>query len=171
MPQFILYIATSLDGYIARDDGSIDWLPAPQTEGEDYGYGEFYASIDALVMGASTYEQVLGFGEWVYPGKPSYVLTSRDRSTDRDDIFFVSGVEAIVEITQTHNYQRVWIVGGGKVVSAFIQARLIDEFIITVMPVLLGSGISLYQSVPELTLDLVSTKSYDIGAVELYYKY
>ncbi len=68
MTKFILYIATSIDGYIARSDGNIDWLPSAEGE-DDSGYAEFYSSIDALVMGSTTYEQVLGFGDWAYPGK------------------------------------------------------------------------------------------------------
>ncbi|HBK66430.1 MAG TPA: dihydrofolate reductase, partial [Cyanobacteria bacterium UBA11166] len=75
MTKFILYIATSLDGYIARLDGSIDWLPSPEADGEANSYTKFYNSIDALIMGSKTYEQVLGFGDWVYPGKLSYILT------------------------------------------------------------------------------------------------
>lgn len=169
-PEFVLYIATSLDGYIARSDGSIDWLPTADSDTDDYGYNEFYASIDALVMGASTYEQVLTFGDWVYPGKQSYVLTHRSLSSDRADVTFVqNGVGATVDHIVQHGYQRVWIVGGGKVASAFMQERLITEFIITVFPLLLGSGISLYQSVPEQSLKLIHAKPFASGAVELRY--
>jgi dihydrofolate reductase len=96
--DYILQVATSLDGYIAKLDGSIDWLPVPEEGGEDYGYTKFYNSIEALVMGSTTYEQVLGFGDWPYPGKFSYVLTSRDLSTTRTDVYFVKGgVEEVVE--------------------------------------------------------------------------
>jgi len=98
MTNFILHLAISLDGYIARLDGDIDWLPSPEEGGEDNGYGKFYNSIDALVMGATTYEQVFGFGDWPYPGKLSYVLTSRNLSTVSTDTFFVKGgVEEVVE--------------------------------------------------------------------------
>ncbi len=171
MKKFILYIATSLDGYIARLDGSIDWLPSPEVDGEANSYTKFYNSIDALVMGSKTYEQVLGFGDWVYPGKLSYILTSRDLSTPRHDIFFVKGgIPEVIENINNQGYQRVWVVGGGKVASSFISQGLIDEYIITVIPIILGSGISLYQSVPEVKLDLIELKSYSYGMVELYYR-
>ncbi|MDX2239893.1 MAG: dihydrofolate reductase family protein [Leptolyngbyaceae cyanobacterium bins.302] len=169
-PEFVLYIATSLDGYIARTDGSIDWLPDVDPEAEDYGYNEFYGAIDALVMGATTYEQVLTFGEWVYPGKQSYVLTQRSLSSDRPDITFVDGVEATVDQITQQGYQRIWVVGGGKVISALMQQSLITEFIITVFPLLLGSGIPLFQSVPEHSLKLIQAKPFASGAVELRYQ-
>ncbi|HBE19414.1 MAG TPA: dihydrofolate reductase [Cyanobacteria bacterium UBA11149] len=171
MTKFILYIATSLDGYIARLDGSIDWLPSPEADGEANSYTKFYNSIDALIMGSKTYEQVLGFGDWVYPGKLSYILTSRDLSTPRNDIFFVKGdIPEVIENINKKNYQRVWVVGGGKVASSFISQGLIDEYIITVIPIILGSGISLYQSLPEVKLDFIQLKSYSSGMVELCYK-
>jgi dihydrofolate reductase len=167
MTNFILHVAISLDGYIARLDGDIDWLPSP----EDNGYGKFYNSIDALVMGATTYEQVLSFGDWPYPGKLSYVLTSRNLSTVRTDTFFVKGgVEEVVENVNKKGYKRVWLVGGGKLASSFINRGLVDEYIIAVIPTILGSGISLYQSVLELKLDLIEVKSYSSGVAELRYK-
>lgn len=170
MTQFILYVATSIDGYIARLDGRIDWLSLPEAEGQDNGYAEFYDSIDALVMGSTTYEQVLGFGDWAYPNKMSYVLTSQNLSTTRSDVCFTSSIDEVVETAENEGYRRVWLVGGGKVASSFIQKGLVDEYIIVMIPMLLGAGISLYQSVPELKLDLVNLKSYSSGAAELHYK-
>ncbi len=169
--KLILYIATSLDGYIAKLDGDIDWLPSPEEGGESGSYTRFYDSIDALIMGSTTYQQVLGFGDWVYPEKPSYVLTTRNLSTVRSDILFVKGgVEEVIEEVNQKEYQRVWLVGGGQVASSFIQRGLVDEYIITIIPIILGSGISLYQSLPELKLTLVESKSSSSGMVELHYK-
>jgi dihydrofolate reductase len=166
---FILYIATTLDGYIASSDGSIEWLTSFETGGEDNGYTAFYETIDALIMGAATYEQVLGFGDWAYPGKLSYILTSRSLSTDRNDIVFVKTIDAILEDIKCKGFKRVWIVGGGKVASLFMAKELIDEYILTLIPIILGTGISLYQAVPKLKLNLTKTKSYASGAVELHY--
>ncbi len=169
--DYILQVATSLDGYIARLDGSIDWLPVAEEGGEDYGYTKFYNSIEALVMGSTTYEQVLGFGDWPYPGKFSYVLTSRDLSTTRTDVCFVKGsVEEVVEDVKKKGYKRVWLVGGGKVVASFMERGLVSEYIIGVIPIILGSGISLYQSVPEQNLDLIETNAYSSGVVGLRYR-
>ena len=169
--EYILQVATSIDGYIARLDGSIDWLPVPEESGEDYGYTKFFNSIEALVMGSTTYEQVLGFGDWPYPDKFSYILTSRDLSTTRTDVYFVKGgVEEVVEDVKKKGYKRVWLVGGGKVVASFMKRGLVSEYIIGVIPIILGSGISLYQSVPEQNLDLIETNAYSSGVVGLRYR-
>ena len=171
MTEFILFIATSIDGYIARSDGSIDWLPSPDTNEEDSGYSKFYNSIDALVMGSTTYKQVLGFGNWPYPEKLSYVLTSRNLSTTRTDVLFIKdGVEEVLKNVKKKNYKRVWLMGGGNVASSFIDRGLVDEYIIAIVPIILGSGVSLYQSVSELKLNFINTKSYSSGIVELHYK-
>jgi dihydrofolate reductase len=170
MPEFILYIATTLDGYIASPDGSIEWLTSLETNGEDNGYEAFYETIDALIMGSTTYEQVVGFGDWAYPGKPSYILTNRNLSTDRNDIFFISDIEAILRDINDRGYKRIWIVGGAKVASLFMERGLIDEYILSLIPIILGTGIFLYQNVPEQKLSLVKTKSYTSGAVELHYQ-
>ena len=169
--DYILQVATSLDGYIARLDGSIDWLPVPEEGGEDYGYTKFYNSIEALVMGSTTYEQVLGFGDWPYPGKFSYVLTRRNLSTTRTDVCFVKGgVEEVVKDVNKKSYQRVWLVGGGKVAASFMEQGLVSEYIIGVIPIILGTGISLYQSVPEHKLDLIETNTFSSGVVGLRYR-
>lgn len=170
MPKFILYIATTLDGYIASLDGSIEWLISFETNG-DNGYTKFYRTVDALIMGSTTYEQIVGFGDWVYSGKLTYVLTSRNLTSDRSDVVFIKGgIEAVLQALQHKNYGRIWVVGGGKVASSFMAQELIDEFILTVMPIILGKGISLYQSVPEQKLKLIGTTSYKSGAVELHYQ-
>lgn len=78
LPRVSIYLALSLDGFIAREDGSLDWLERVQAEGEDYGYAAFYAGIDAVLLGRKTFDTVLGFGAWPYEGRPVYVLSSRD---------------------------------------------------------------------------------------------
>lgn len=169
--MFILYVATSLDGYIARANGDIDWLPSSENNEEDYGYNDFYNSIDALVMGSNTYEQILGFTEWAYPGKLSYILTGRNLSATRPDILLIkNGIEAVIEDTKKRNYQRIWLVGGAKIIASFIDRQLVDEYIITIIPIILGSGIFLYQSLRELHLNLIEVKSYTDGVVQLYYR-
>jgi dihydrofolate reductase len=172
MLQVVLYIATSLDGYIARPNGDLDWLPAPEPEGDRQpdGYTQFYDSVDALVMGAATYEQVLTFGEWPYPGKPSYVLSRRSLSTNRADIHIRANLDTVLMEIQQQGYRRVWLVGGGKIVSLFMQRGLVDELILTVIPVILGAGIPMFASVPEVLLELIQTKAIPSGMVELHYR-
>jgi len=170
-PEFVLYIATSLDGYIAKSDGSIDWLPPIDPTTDDFGYNEFYAKIDALVMGATTYEQVLGFGEWPYLGKPTIVLTRRSLPAPHPEIQFIQdGIEAAVTYICQQGYRCVWVVGGGQLASAMMRQGLIQEFLITVMPILLGDGISLYQAIPEQSLQLIHAKPFAFGGVELAYR-
>jgi dihydrofolate reductase len=169
-PHFVLYIATTLDGYVASTDGSIEWLTSLETHGEDNGYSSFYETIDALVMGSSTYEQVLGFGEWVYAGKPSYVLTSRSLTTERDDVIFMPDIDTVVADIYQRRLHRIWIVGGGKLASLFMTRGLVNEYILSLIPIILGTGISLYQSVPTQKLTLVQTKAFASGVVELRYE-
>ncbi len=170
MAEFVLYIATTIDGYIARTDGSIDWLTSFDTV-EDNGYANFYDSIDALVMGSTTYEQVLGFGDWPYPEKLSYVLTRRKLSATRADVKIVQGgIAEVIEDTKKHGFQRVWLVGGGTLASSFINQGLVDEYVIVIIPIILGAGISLYKSLPEQKLNLIGLKSYSSGIVELHYE-
>jgi len=167
----ILYIAVSLDGYIARPDGSIDWLTAMESEGENYGYGEFYEALDGLVMGRKTFEQVLSFGKWPYPGKPTVVLTRQAMGGDRPDITFAEGVEQALQHLEQQGRSRIWLIGGGEVVRAFLQHRRIDEWILFIMPVLLGEGLSLFPgSFPETHLERLSTTAYKSGAVQLHYR-
>ena len=90
MPQTTLYIAASVDGYIADANGGVTWLPSGDSNGNDYGYAAFYASVDALLMGRRTYDQVLTFGEWPYPGKPAYVFTRHPPAAAPPGVEFVS---------------------------------------------------------------------------------
>lgn len=168
--NYILYIAVSLDGLIARADGSIDWLASSEESIEDYGYTEFYNSIDALVTGSTTYKQILGFGNWPYPGKLTYVLTRHHLSSDRNDVMFLPSLAALLTDVEQKGFRRVWVVGGGQVAAQFMRQRLIDEYILTLIPVILGDGISLYQAVPEQKLTLIEAKSYGSGVVELRYR-
>ncbi|BAZ11211.1 deaminase-reductase domain-containing protein [Calothrix sp. NIES-4071] len=119
-------------------------------------------------MGATTYKQILTFGDWQYPGKLYYILTSRNLSAARTGIIKRS-VEEVIEDIKSREYQRVWIVGGVAVASAFMQKQLVNEYIITIIPVILGSGISLYQSAPEQSLNLIETKAYSSDVVKLHY--
>lgn len=133
MTTIALYIATSLDGYIVRKDGSVDWLSIVETSETDHGYADFYQSIDALVMGRKTYQTsiALGAGEWVYPGKPCYVFTRRHQPSEQSDVFFTSASpDRVVQEMETQGLQRVWLVGGAELVTSFLKLQLIDEFIL-----------------------------------------
>jgi dihydrofolate reductase len=172
MAKVILYIAASLDGYIARANGDIDWLSSVERPGEDYGYAAFYSSLDALVMGRETYDLSLTFGEWPYPGKKSFVFTHRNLKSVRQDVAFLSsdvvnGVAAI----EAQGFHSLWLVGGGALTRSFFQNDLIDEYIISIIPVLLGSGIPLFPPAGrEQKLVLAKSTEYPSGLVQLQYK-
>ncbi len=170
MSQIILYIAQSIDGYIAASDGSVDFLNCVETPGEDYGYFSFYKSIDAVIMGANTYEQVKGFGEFPYPDKPCYVFTNRTYEA-HDKVEFVSGNPLEwFKIETNNNPMRFWLVGGSSIIKAFQDEELIDEFIISVVPVMLGAGIPLFQSHKSpYNLKLKNVEDYPSGLVQLTY--
>ncbi|MGB3200474.1 MAG: dihydrofolate reductase family protein [Nodosilinea sp.] len=167
-----LYIATSLDGFIATSEGGIDWLSAIETPEEDYGYKAFYDSIDAIVMGRRTYDQVLSFGDWPYPGKSSYVMTSRPLSSELPALKATAqSPSELVATLQAEGCRRVWLVGGAALAAAFRAEGLISEYILSVIPVLLGEGISLFGSPgPRTELQLHSAETFDSGVVQLTYR-
>ena len=173
MATIILYIASSVDGYIAKEDGSVDWLSMVDGSGSDYGYFAFYDSVDALIMGSKTYEQILGFGDWPYAGKPSYVFTHQTLRTERKDVIFTQGQEPerVISEMEAQGYKRIWLVGGAEIIASFIQCDLIDEYIISIIPIILGAGIPLFKSpTPEVKLEVLESKLYSSGLLHLHYK-
>jgi dihydrofolate reductase len=158
-----LFIAASLDGYIARKDESIDWL---FMDG-DYGYAAFYESIDVIIMGRKTYTIAEKMGANPYPGKKTFVL-SKTRAGDRvDDIVFTK--EPLRKLIAQAE-KGVWVVGGGEVVREFLKQDLLDELVISIHPILLGSGIPLFPpNERELPLELTASTVWKNGLVQLTY--
>lgn len=167
-----LYVALSLDGYIARPDGSVDWLSAFTMEGEDYGYGSFYDAIDTILMGRKTYRIVRELGPWPYAGKRSYVLTSQDPDLDREDLVFLSGdLDSALAQMSRDGARRIWLVGGGELTAALQRRGRIDEYILSIMPLVLGEGIPLFPPPGlEEPLRLVESGAYANGVVQLRYE-
>ena len=171
-----VFIATSLDGFIARKDGGLDWLDkanAMVPAGEDCGYGEFMASVDVLVMGRNTYEKVLSFGAWPYE-KPVVVLSSGPVEIAPDLAGRVSSSsEAPQELyrrLQAEGIKRVYL-DGGVTIQRFLAAGLVDELTVTVIPVLLGEGLPLFGALEqELPLRLVESRGYDFGFLQVRYE-
>ena len=148
MPN-IIYIAASIDGYIAKKDGSIDWLiETPNPDGSDLGFGEFIKNIDAIVMGRNTFELVLTFGSWPY-AKPVFVLSSTLKSIPPELAgkaeLLKGDPYAVVKELNYRKYINLYI-DGGKTIQEFLKNNLIDEMIITRIPILLGEGIPLFSS-------------------------
>ena len=178
------YCATSLDGYIAEADDTLDWLTKYEGsfEGDDAepikgSYERFYEGVGALVMGSATYEFVLReLGEWPYKGKPTWVLTSRDLPGPEGDAVDVRiGSAKVVDIYDemigAAGDRDLWVVGGGNVASQFADEGLLDEVLLTVVPVVLGGGKPLFdRRVPGGPIQLTGTRRFDSGMVELRYE-
>jgi len=159
--EIIYYVAASLDGFLATPDGGIDWLKPYEGGEEDYGYGEFYASIEAVLLGRATYEKCLEFPHWPYAGKPYWVFSRANGNTPA----------AVVAELRARGLRRAWLVGGGKLAAAFRAERLITEHIVSIVPVLLGAGIPLFDGpAPRDALRLKSSRSYPSGIVQLRYE-
>lgn len=170
-----VYIATSLDGFIARRDGKIDWLPSGEgPSGEDYGYKKFIASVDALVMGRKTFKTALSFGEWPYGKKPVIVLSRRRRLIPKRLPRSVESMSCtpsrLMKILAERKMKHLYI-DGGKTIQGFLNAGLIKQLIITRIPVLIGSGIPLFGPLQhDVKLQHIRTKAYSNGLVQSTYE-
>ncbi|AJT40833.1 dihydrofolate reductase family protein [Psychromicrobium lacuslunae] len=171
------YLASSIDGFLAESDGGLDWLLQFEGfEGQSEAYQEFYQGVGAIVMGADTYRFVLEEmpGGWPYPGLPCWVFSNHELpGYQGEDIRFVSGEvsEIAREASSAAGQRNVWLLGGGQLAGQFQRAGLIDELILTIVPVLLGSGrpiMPLSQSSPEL--QLLGQRQFGRGIIELRYR-
>ena len=171
-----VFIATSLDGYIARENGNLDWLDtanATVLEGEDCGYSDFMKTINVLVMGRKTYEKVLSFGMWPYGDTSVIVLSSNTIEIPNDLVQSVScSSESPKELCKRLDNEKVKriYVDGGITIQRFLAEGLINDVTITVIPIVLGSGKPLFGIVEkDIPLKHISTKTYDFGFVQLTY--
>ncbi len=165
-----IFIATSLDGYIARADGSIDYLSIVERAAEDYGYADFFATVDTLIIGRNTYELALGFDAWPYGGKRLIVLTHGPREAKHGEEFHSGDPTALVARLSTEGAERAYI-DGGAVIQQFLAARLVDDLTVSIIPVLLGEGIRLFGNTNgDLPLELAASKSFESGLVQLTYR-
>ena len=171
-----VFIATSLDGNIARKDGSIDWLTnfAPSSAGEDYGYSKFMKTVDTIIMGRKTYETAISFRTWPYEGKRTIVLTRKGITIAKGLQKEVGGSsdspKVVVEKLEAFGSSSIYV-DGGQTIQSFLQAGLIDEMIITRIPILIGNGIPLFGSTMEdIPLGHVETHSYANGFVQSTYE-
>jgi dihydrofolate reductase len=174
-------MAASLDGFIARQDGSVDWLETSDNfEGGDTMapefVEEFLKTIDCYVMGSRTYETAVDFEAkglgWAYGAKPTFVLTSRALRKTRDSVEFYSGDLAIlVHERLKPNFRSIWFVGGGEVSSECLRVGLADEVRYSIMPIVIGDGISFFEGLDkDVALHLVEVKAYKSGMVALHYE-
>ena len=172
MPKIKLYIATTIDGYIARSNGDFDWLTDyPITSESDYGYNEFYNSIGTVIMGANTYHSILSMDvEWAYKDKDCYVITRNENIRNPHIKLITDDVIESIKSLKGKSNKDIWLVGGGQIVSLLLTHNLLDEIIITTVPILLGSGIPLFpQSFVSSNWKISSIKKYDNGLIQSCY--
>ncbi|MFD2786267.1 dihydrofolate reductase family protein [Hymenobacter rubripertinctus] len=172
MRKVVLYIATSLDGYIASPDGSVEWLPTPPP-GEDYGYADFLANADATLLGRATYEQVVESGEWPYPSFTNYVFSRQPpRQLPHESVRFIStDPAAFVRELREQPGRTIWLIGGSTLASPLLTAGLVDELMLFVVPRLLGAGIPLWRHQDHAQpLHLLRTQTWPDGMTLLHYQ-
>jgi dihydrofolate reductase len=164
-PTCCVFIATSVDGFIARGDQTLDWLDVVQRKGEDYGYQRFFDSTDALVIGRKTYDFVRKLDAWPYGSKRCVVLTHRPVTPKANETFFAGTPRALLARLARAGVRRVYV-DGGAVISQFLAAGLVDELTVSQVPVLLGEGIRLFQGGREQPLTLVRSRAFPSGLVQ-----
>ena len=170
MRKIKLFIASSLDCFIARKDGGIDWLFTDA----DYGFSRFYDSVDTILVGRKTYDQSLTFDEYPYRGKMVYVFTHKASGTadNGKDVKYVEGnIPDFVTSLIKSEGKDIWLLGGGEIVSILLNAELVDEIILSIHPIILGEGIPLLPKVKkQVNLKLENSISFESGLTQLSYK-
>ena len=169
MGKIVCNLATSVDGFIADEKGGVDWLN--DFNAEDYGMIEFFEQCGTAIMGSRTYEQALSFNSW-FGKMEGVVFTSRTLPPFKNEVIeFVSG-DPVPVVEELHKREKdSWLVGGGQLVTSFIDLHLLDELIITLVPRLLGNGLPLCPSIKEVSkLQLLDSKAYPDGVLQLKYQ-
>lgn len=167
-----VYIAASLDGYIAHSDGDIDWLDSVARPDEDYGYAAFIETIDTVIMGRKTYEEVLSFGgEFPHADRDCYVLSRTERPSEGQIHFYSGSLDNLLDQIRSRPGKDIFIDGGSEAIDLFREKGLIDSYTVSIIPILLGEGIPLFkESKKEHPLKLVEATTFDSGLVQLTYE-
>jgi dihydrofolate reductase len=172
MRKVILSLAMSLDGYIAKPNGDVEWLKSiPNPEKIDYGFSDFYKTIDTTIMGNNTYKEILGFGiPFPFPDKKNYILTKTPQP-DTEFVTFLSDAVQVVEKLKKENGKNIWLVGGGQVNTIFLNHNLVDELLIRIVPIVLGEGLPLFdRKVEETIFELLKTETFSTGIIQMTYR-
>lgn len=161
----------SLDGYIAKPYDNLDFLSLVFKEGEDYGYADFVAQVDTVIVGRKTYEWVTHQFPFPHADKDSYIITRTPKPQDGNIRFYTGDLATLIARLKEQTGKHIFCDGGAEVVNTLMQNDLIDEYIISIIPIYVGEGTRLFKSGrPEQTLKLISSKSFDTGLVQLHYK-
>jgi dihydrofolate reductase len=169
--KLILYIATSLDGYIAKSNDDISFLSIVEEEGQDYGYSDFIKTIDTVIVGRRTYDKVISMGfDFPHADKEAYIITRTPRPSIDTVHFYTGDLKSLVAKLKSENGKNIYCDGGAEIVNELMQQDLIDEFIISIIPIFIGNGTKLFKDGrPEQKLKLISTKQFDSGLTQLHY--
>jgi len=174
MRKISLFIAMSLDGYIAKPNDDLSFLKIVEKEGEDYGYKEFTDTVDTLIIGRKTYDYVLkeiGSSHYDNGQRDVYVITRTERPQVGRTIFYTGNITDLVKRLKSEKGKDIYCDGGAEVINELLKCDLIDEFIISVIPVLLGNGTRLFKDGrPEQTLEFIEVKTFETGLTQLHYK-
>lgn len=174
MRKLSLFIATSLDGYIAKPNDDLSFLKLIEKEGEDYGYAKFTATIDTIIVGRKTYDYVLkeiGASHYDNGERDVYVITRTERPSVGRTRFYTGSVTELMQKLKSERGKNIYCDGGAEIINEFLKNDLVDELIISVIPILVGNGTRLFQDGrPEQVLEFVNAKTFDTGLLQLHYK-
>jgi dihydrofolate reductase len=174
MRKLSIFIATSLDGYIAKPNDDLSFLNQVEKEGEDYGYAEFTANIDTIIVGRKTYDYVLrniGSSHYDNGQREVYVITRNQRPDIGRTTFYTGKLADLVQLLKSKSGKNIYCDGGAEIVNELLKNDLVDELIISIIPVLVGNGTRLFQDGrPQQELEFVSSKSFETGLTQLHYQ-
>ena len=177
MRKIKLFISSSLDGYIAKEDEDTSWLFSD----EDYGYKKFYDSIDTVIMGRKTYQKALKLEEYPFKEKNCYIFTKNTiftttgtdtlkRTTD-ENIKVINNVIDFIKNLVNADGKNIWLVGGSEIISILMNANMVDEIILSIHPLILGNGISLFREIKrQIKLKVLNSITYNSGLIQIHYK-
>ncbi len=170
--KVILYIAMSVDGYIAKPGDDLSFLSIVEEEGQDYGYADFISTVDTVVLGRKTYDWVMKqVLEFPHADKETYVITRSPRPSIGKTVFYSGDVGELIRHLKQQSGKNIFIDGGADLIHSLMKENLIDEYIISIIPVLLGDGLSLFRKgFPEQKLILLNARNFISGLVQLHYK-
>jgi dihydrofolate reductase len=173
MHKLVTYISMSLDGFLATKDDGLNWLSIVDQKGEDYGYNAFTASVDKYIVGRKTYDVIMNLvGEFPQAKKFKCYIISRTKNGEEDGVTFYNGdIVALVNQLKSEGTKNIYCDGGGEILKLLMSKKLIDEFIISIIPVILGDGKRLFLGdVPYQGLALISAKPFESGLVQVHYR-
>lgn len=170
--KIIVYIAASLDGFIAKPNDDLGFLSIVEQEGEDYGYADFIKTIDTIIIGRKTYDWVMAHvPEYAHADKVSYVITRTPKPSTGNTNFYTGNLKDLVTRLKNEPGKNIFCDGGAEIVHELLKEELVDEFIISIIPILVGDGTRLFKNGhPEQLMELVSVKHFEKGLVQLHYK-